>query len=359
MRRRLTVALLAGLVLVLVAVAAVVGVRWWQGRDRTRLEQAAAYAPGDAERLSWTDWAAVRSALGADLDASSSANDVRKFLDRGFDRDLTSTSALVQSAPALQEHFGFSPATLEWELFSQSQQGAVVIMRVPDGTDVGTIGDQLERSGFTRPAAGATSGQVWSGGGSVLAELGADLTPELQYVALDAADHLVLTSDSESYLATVVDGLGDGADGSVSTGMQDVIDASGEPLSAAVYDGPYTCSALAMSHADRSDEQEADQLIAEAGKVNPVTGFAMSAQPGGHVRVALGFENSDQARTNADSRSVLASGPAPGQGGDFSDRFSVASTTADGRVVTLDLVPTEGSYVLSDLSTGPVLFATC
>ncbi len=281
---------------------------------------------------------------------------MRKFLDRGFERDLTSTSALVQSAPALQEHFGFSPATLEWELFSQSEQGAVVIMRVPDATDVGTIGDQLERSGFTRPAAGATSGQVWSGGDSALAALGADLTPELQYVALDASDHLVLTSDSESYLATVVDGLGEG---SVGEGMQDVIDASGEPLSAAVYDGAYTCSALAMSHADRSDQQEADQLISQAGKVNPVTGFAMSAQPGGHLRVALGFENSDQARTNADSRSVLASGPAPGQGGDFSDRFSVSSTTADGRVVTLDLVPTEGSYVLSDLSTGPVLFATC
>jgi hypothetical protein len=73
----------------------------------------------------------------------------------------------------------------------------------------------------------------------------------------------------------------------------------------------------------------------------------------------MAFESDDQARTNADTRSVLASGPAPGQGGDFSDRFSVESATADGSVVTLDLKPTEGSYVLSDLSTGPVLFATC
>ena len=85
----------------------------------------------------------------------------------------------------------------------------------------------------------------------------------------------------------------------------------------------------------------------------------MSVQPGGHVRVVLGFEDKEQARTNADSRAALAGGPAPGQGGDFTDRFSVESATADGELVTLDLKPRRGTYVFSDLSTGPVLFATC
>ena len=356
MRRRLTIAVVVVVAVALVAVAAFVALRWWQDRSRSELEQATSYAPSDAERLSWTDWAAVRSTLGVHLDGSSSGGEVRHFLDRGFDRDLTSTSALVQSATALQAHFGFSPATADWELFSQSEQGAVVIIKMPDGTDFGAIADQLERSGFTRPASGDTDGEVWLGGDTLLPEIGADITPELQYVALDAADHLVLTSDGEPYLAQTVAQLGDGE---LSQGMRDVVAASGEPLSAAIYDGPYTCSALAMSHADRSDQQEADQLLSQAGEVNPVTGFAMSAQPGGHVRVALGFESGDQARTNADTRSVLASGPAPGQGGDFSDRFTVGSATADGNVVTLDLEPTKGSYVLSDLSTGPVLFATC
>ncbi|MFC6342457.1 hypothetical protein ACFP8W_10755, partial [Nocardioides hankookensis] len=62
---------------------------------------------------------------------------------------------------------------------------------------------------------------------------------------------------------------------------------------------------------------------------------------------------------NAASRAVLAAGPAPGQGGDFSDRFSVASASAEGDLVTLDLVPRSGEYVFSDLASGPVLFATC
>jgi hypothetical protein len=33
--------------------------------------------------------------------------------------------------------------------------------------------------------------------------------------------------------------------------------------------------------------------------------------------------------------------------------------TADGSVVSMDLEPRRGAYVFSDLSTGPVLFATC
>ena len=55
--------------------------------------------------------------------------------------------------------------------------------------------------------------------------IGADLTPELQYVALDAAEHLVLTSDNESYLEQVVGSLGDG---DLPAGMRDAIAASGD-----------------------------------------------------------------------------------------------------------------------------------
>ena len=61
----------------------------------------------------------------------------------------------------------------------------------------------------------------------------------------------------------------------------------------------------------------------------------------------------------AAARARPAGGPAPGQGGDFTDRFRVAGAGAEGRDVVLDLEPRKGEYVLSDLTTGPVLFATC
>ena len=353
MRRRLTIVVVAVLVVALVAVGVVVGLGWWRDAHRSDLERATSYAPGDAERLSWTDWAAVRDRVGGDLDASSSGAALQTFLDQGFDDDLTSTSALVQSAPVLQARFGFSPASADWELFSQSTQGAVVIVEMPDGTDFDELGSNLEEVGFERPH---SEDGVWSGGETVLPTVGPKLTPELQYVALDAEDHLVLTSDTAGYLQQVVDGLG-GDD--LPEPMKEVAGASGDAVSAAILSGPLACSALAMSNADASEEREGERLVREAGEVNPVTGLALSAQPGGGVRVVLGFEDDDQARTNADTRAKLAAGPAPGQGGDFSDRFSVDEVSADGSLVTMDLDPRRGAYVLSDLSSGPVLFATC
>jgi hypothetical protein len=56
---------------------------------------------------------------------------------------------------------------------------------------------------------------------------------------------------------------------------------------------------------------------------------------------------------------VLARGPAPGQGGTFGDRFRVTSVTAQGSLVVMQLDPRPDASVLSDLSTGPLLFATC
>ena len=351
MRKRLTIALVAVLVVAVVGG----GLWWWRSASRSELAEAVALAPADAERLSWTDWAGVRREVGAELSASSSADSLTRFLDRGFDEDLTSASALLASAPVLQERFGFSPASVEWELFSQSAQGAVVLLRLPDGADFSTLEKHLTDLGYSPPASDTG---VWSLGEG-LAGAGADLTPELQYVALLADDHLVLTSDTAGYLeGAVSSALGD-ASGEVDPGLASVVDPTGSALSASVYAGDYACSALAMGQADETDQEQAASLVAEAGEVNPLDGFSMSVQPDGRVRVVMAFETDEQARANADTRAALAAGPAPGQGGEFADRFSVDSVSADGKLVTMELVPEDGAYVLSDLSTGPVLFATC
>ena len=185
----------------------------------------------------------------------------------------------------------------------------------------------------------------------------ADLTPELSYVAVDSDDSLVLASDSAAYLSVALQAVH--GDGPRATGLGAVVDDAGEPLSSAVYTGDYACGALAMAHAGAADQAEGRRLLAAAGEVNPYSAFAMSDEPDGSVRVAFAFESSDVARTNADTRAALAQGPAPGQGGSFADRFAVDAVTADGSLVVLRLTPRAGAYVLSDLSTGPVLFATC
>lgn len=356
MGKRMTLIAGGALVLILVAAAVIVGVRLFKDSNRTNLQQAIAMAPAETQRASWTDWSAIRKSLKVDLDTDSSPGDVRNFLDKGYDADLTSTSALVDSAPVLQVKFGLSPASVDWELFSQAETGAAVMLHLPESFDFDALADRLAGLGYARPSSDTG---IWLGGGDVLADVSvgaSSLTPELQFISLDAENGLVFTSDSATYLRKAVDEAGDATD---ETALDDVVDSSGSPLSASIFAGDYTCSALAMSQADQGDQDQADELIRAAGKVNPVTGLAMSVQPNLHVRVALSFENEDQARTNADSRATLASGPAPGQGGDFADRFAVGSVTADGSVVVMDLEPVENSYVLSDLSSGPLLFATC
>jgi hypothetical protein len=85
----------------------------------------------------------------------------------------------------------------------------------------------------------------------------------------------------------------------------------------------------------------------------------MAQQADRSMVVGMHFETSAQASSNLRSRVDLASGDAPGQGGSFADRFTVTSAEVDGRNVVLELEPRTEDAVLSDVSVGPVLFATC
>lgn len=351
MPRRLWI--VAAVVIALVVAAG--GYLWWRhDDDRTSFAWAVGHAPGGTQRLSWTDWAAVREHVHADLSQRSSADDLRRFLDRAYDDDLSSTSALVTSAPVLQQRFGFSPASADWELFSQSYQGAVVMLHLPSSVDLDDVADHLRDLGYQEPD---DPDGVWQGGEDLVARISPSLSGELQYVALDRHDDLVLTSDSASFLGVALDAVR--GHGARATGFDAVVDDAGEPLSSAVYSGDYACGALAMAHAGAADQAQARQLLASAGEVNPYSAFAMSDEPDGSVRVAFEFDGDDVARTNADTRATLARGPAPGQGGAFGDRFTVTSVTAHGSLVVMRLAPRADASVLSDLSTGPVLFATC
>ena len=365
-RRALVVAGVVVLTLLLIGVLAV-GVRWWRGPG-SDLERAVSLAPADTQRWTWTDWAAVRERLGV---TGTDDDAVRRLLDAGFDADLSSASGLVESAPLLAQSFGWSPASIDWELLAQSPDGALEIVGLGDDADASALGDRLESLGYTRPD---SPEGVWEGGEEVLARLnaasGSAGTPTLQFVALDEARSLLLASDQRAYLERGLEEAADEHEPSAA-GVTDVLGTlPAQPLSAVLLTGEQACGALSMGGAGDSDQAAADELLAQAGPVNPLTGFVLALLPpeedgdGGSqapldLRVGLGFESDEQARTNADTRAALAAGPAPGQGGAFSDRFTVDEVTADATTVTLDLAPVAGAFPLSDLSDGPLLFATC
>lgn len=341
------------LLLALAALVVVAGLLAWRVSSRgTDFEQAVALVPAGSERVTWTDWAGVRQALHADLDLDSGTEELTAFLDEAHSRDVTSSSALVTSAETSHERLGFSPATLEWEVLAQSTEGAAVVMKLPSSDAAAYVADRLDSLGWEE------SDGTWIGGPEVLARVGGTLTPELQHFVVLEDDAMLIASDQAPHVSRVAEAVRGDADRV--SGFDDVAERLASPLAAVVYSGAHACEKLAISQADDDAQAEADQLVDQAGGVHPLTAFAMGQLPSGDVRVAMEIEDADDAEAEATARAALAAGPAPGQGGEFGERFSVERAAAKGRVITLDLAPHEGQdYVLSDLSTGPVLFATC
>ena len=354
MTRKRLMTIAGALIALAVAAAAVVVVP--QARDadvvRATLADALRLAPADTQRFSWTDWAGVRREVGLDLTSSSPASAVQDLLDRGFEADLTPSSALGSSAVVMQERLGFSPATLDWELFNQGPGVASLAMRAGPGVDFDAVASALRNEGYTEP----TGPDGYWVSDATQDEITAQVTPELLLISLDPEASMIFASNSGTGITAALDA---GARAETEALPAGVVEAAGQPLSASLYTGDQVCNALALARADDTDVAAGRSLIEAAGEVNPLTGFFIGAYGDGSVRVAMSLATPEQARVNAETRAILATGPAPGQGGDFSERFALERASASDDVVILDLAPVDGAYVLSDLSSGPVLFATC
>lgn len=345
MRRRVLVVGLAVLVLVGVVFA---GRAVWQRWDRTPLQEALGYVDAKAMRVSFTDWKQVR----ADVDAGTN---VEEWIARGFERDLIAASSIDGSADALSEHFGFSPENADWEVFSQSREGAAMVLRLDDA-DFGEIAAKLTEAGFEEPG---SDSRVWKGGVDLVASLDGTLTPEVQYVALLEDQGVVVTSDTFEYAAQMA-ALADGEGSSLGddSATYDMAGHVGAPDAAVLWAGDFACEDLSMSTASADDQQLASQLIAEAGEITPVTGVVIALDDK-RLTVAEQFPDADQARLNLTSRAKLAVGPAVGRsGGTFADELELVSSTASGATMVLEFKAL-GDYPLSRHYDGALVFASC
>lgn len=356
MRRRVVV-LIAVLALVAVAVGGWLG---WQALSRTTYERAVAMLPASTLRATWTDWDAVRSLADAPSDRAAE-QDVDGFLSRAYDLDLTSTSAVADATFAMSQELGFSPLDASWEAYGQSREGAVVLVGVPDDVDLDTVEERLGEAGYPEPEDGPGSGGVWAGSADLVATVDGSLTPVFQNVVVLHDERVVVLSDNQAYAssaAEVVTGSGEGL--TSAEGVEALVAAAGEPVSAVLYASDFACEALNMIQADDGDRAVAADLIEQAGGVSPLAGMVMAMQEDRSLVVGMHFESADQASDDLRPRTDLASGEAPGQGGSFSERFRVVEAAADGNEIVMDLEPAADDLpLLSDLSQGPLLFAAC
>ena len=355
MRRRLAL-VLAG-VLVVAAVAAAAG--WWLlGRGPTgAMADAFRTLPGDSLRLGFTDWAQVSRELEAPRGADAEDPDVlTDFVNRAYDADVTTTSAVVESFAGLSANYGITPADAEWEAYGQARDGAVDVLRLRDGVDLDAIADKLEEAGYTKPS---DPDGVWVGSGDLVATLDVPLTTLQKNVALVRDRRLLLMADEQSYLEQAVP-VARGDEDSVmdADGVPQLVSAAGAAESAQLWVGDFVCEDLAMSKADPTEEREGERLVDQAGGVHPLDGLVLARGAGRSATVGMWFASDEQAADDLQPRTDLARGPAPGQGGTFGDRFSVRKAVQEGQLVRLDL-RARTPELMADIGQGSVLFATC
>ncbi len=359
MHRRVVIGLVVVAVVVLVGGG---GLFAWQAMKKTSYEQAVAWMPSSTLRATYTDWSQVRElAGGTSLDAASSAHDVDDFLSRAYEQDLTSTSAVTDSTYAMADRYGFSPLDAQWEMYGQSREGAVAVLELTDAVDLDGVERNLRTLGYDAPEDGAGSGQVWKGSADLVAQIDPSLTPVLQNVVVLPEQEVVLLSDSAAYASSAADVV-QGSDPGLAEETDGVDDLAGlleDPVSSVLFASDFACEALSMSSADEENQAVTDNLVAKAGGVNPLSGLVLASDADRSLTVGMYFESSDQAEANLQPRVDLAAGEAVGQGGMFADRFRIESAEQQGKTVVLELSPKAEESLLSDLSQGPVIFATC
>ncbi|MFL6155318.1 MAG: hypothetical protein ACJ72D_04475 [Marmoricola sp.] len=345
------------LALVVVAVVGVLARGWWKDAHRSDLSRALDVVPSATLRLSFTDWSAVRDQLGVHGTTTSSKR-IATMISTAYDTDLSAVSSIDGSAVALQKYFGFSPGTMDWEAYAQADAGATMVVRMPDDFDLGKVTAKLADLGFTKPK---KSDGVWVGGTDLVAAIDPTITPELQYVAVLADKHLVVTSDGKGYAAKAAAvAAGRGRSLGDLAGARGAVDVLDEPVAAMFWSRDFACTDLAMSQATEDDQDAADALVTKAGKITPLQGLVMALRPDRDLVVAERFGSAGEAKENLRARARLAVGDAPGRGGSFSDDQRLTSSRTDGSSVLLTMRPKEKKgYVLSALDSGPLLFATC
>jgi hypothetical protein len=345
---------------VLVVVLAVVVVTRLAFR-KSAYEQAIEWLPQSSLRVSFTDWSKVRTiAGGAALNAGSPKGQVTGFLNRAYDQDLTTASALTDSTYPLMHKFGFSPLAAQWEIYGQSRQGSVDVLQLNDSVDLARVERNLRSLGYRPPAGGPGTGGTWVGSPDLISRIDTALTPVEQNVTVLPDQHVVLMSDSSSYAETSANVVrGDAPSVADVDGVSDLAAAGEDPVNSVLWARDFACADLSMGDAAAEDQRVGEQLVRKAGGINPLTGLVMSQLPDRDLVVGMRFQSSDEASANLQPRVDLASGDAPGQGGTFRDRFSITKAQADGQDVVMTFRPRNRESLLSDISEGPVLFATC
>ncbi len=324
----------------------------------SRIEHALHTMPEQTLVANFTDWSAVRSALGPDVSSRSPAGERATLFTRAYDHDFTTASILGVFDPQMADTYGWTVLDSTWEMYGQSREGAVDVLRMSAGFDFTAADQALTKVGYAAESEG-----VRVADGQTLAAIAPDLTPQLTAIALLPDQGLIVTSDAAAYVRLTVATIGGSTpsvyDGDV--GVQAMSAALSDTSVSAILDvGAYSCVAAGFGQSDVGQRELVRQRIRDVGGVTETEGLTLSIDAGGSLTVVLMYASPDLAAADLAPRRALARGVAPGQGGTFDERFSIGRADTIGSAIVLVLDPrTPDTQLLRDLGRGGLLFASC
>lgn len=355
MRRRQVLVALAAVVVVAVIAG---GLAWWLSRGPSGpYSEAMSTLPEQTLRSSFTDWERIDEHMEVpDVDEAGDPDQVDRFLDAAYDTDLLTGSTLLDVIPGLADTFGYSPADAVWEAYGQSRDGAVDVLKVDDDLDFDQVANNLDEAGYEAPD---EDDGVWRGSGDLVVQLESPLTTVQINVLLLADERMILTSDSAGYLEdTRAVVRGDAPSLREVPGVDPMLEATEDAVAAQLWARDFACEDLAMGQADAVDKDQGARLVEQAGGVHALDGLVLARSGGTAATITMWFDSEADADADLQPRTDLARGPAPGQGGDFGERFTVEESRVEGRLISMR-VRARSDSLMSDLGQGPVLFAAC
>ena len=92
--------------------------------------------------------------------------DPSALLAAAYDQDLSAVSVLAGSVEVMADENGWTVLDTDWEMYSQSRTGAVIVLALGPQLSADTVVAGLRQVGYAEPAAGTSNGGVWTSSGA-------------------------------------------------------------------------------------------------------------------------------------------------------------------------------------------------
>lgn len=346
---------------------------------RNALLVASQYLPPSTTSASFTDWSAIRAALdgyaldpaeggepgSADDPDAEGESESESFMLAASATDLSYQSLLESTTPEMQEWLGFSPLTIEWEMYARSGAAAagkiIVVMGLGTANSAADVADTLQRIGYQR-----TDG-VWQIGINDFAKQTLELPTVLRNIAIRADEGIVVASESPQAIRDTLARVDDDARSLADVrSVRSIFETLRGAISATVMNTDEACAMSSMTNISGEEEARADAVLAPLGTLEAIERLGLGLYVGAdardeaRLRYAMTFDSGEQARDQRRIRGQLATGAIIGRLSSIEDFMRLDDARTAGPTAVLDFVVEDlEDSPLTQIGTGPMLFAAC